>query len=149
MKKIGDYSVRGSGADNEVTRIKLFDGRFDTAYKLIEFRIFAGDMASTDCTGRVTTEPNLLIGDNNFWNANDQRQIAWAGSNGASDIGSYQDFNLVDPDNLIVEDIYISVRTPHSTTNRINYFMQFEKYDISDSLGALAMVRNKSQGGSA
>jgi len=29
MKKLGDYSVRGSGADNAVTRIKLFDGRFD------------------------------------------------------------------------------------------------------------------------
>jgi len=157
MKKIGDYTVRGSLdefvasglADGAEEKIQLFDGRFDTAYKLIRFEIFSGDMTATDCAGRVATEGGLGIGDTGFWNCNEKRQIAWCGSNGGGDIGIYQNWTLVDSNNLIVEDCFVAIRTPHGTTNRINYFLEFEKYDISESLGALTMVRNKSQGSSA
>ena len=52
---------------------------------------------------------------------------------------------FVDPDNLIVEDVFIDFGSGTAGAE-INYMLTFQKYDISDWQGALAMVRNKSQG---
>ena len=38
MKKIGEYTVRGRLAAQETAKIQLFDGRFDTAYKIKDFK---------------------------------------------------------------------------------------------------------------
>lgn len=153
MKKIGTYTVRGSifnpnaGLyDGIEEKIQLFDGRFDTAYKIIKFEIATGDASDTDLTGRVTTEPGLDDSIQGFWNWSDQRQIAWSASNGATDIFSYETSQFIDRDNLIVEDCYVSFRFASGSTNRANYMITFEKYDITDSLGVLTMIRNRSQG---
>ena len=50
----------------------------------------------------------------------------------------------MDPDNLIVQDVYVQALS--AAEENSNYFMRFEKYDISEWKGALAMVRNQSQG---
>ena len=55
-----------------------------------------------------------------------------------------QPFNLIDRDNLVVEDLFVYARTG-TTTAGINYYIEFDKYDISEGLGALTMVRNSSQ----
>ena len=153
MKKIGTYTVRGSIfdpnsglLDGVEEKIQLFDGRFDTAYKIVDFKIATGDASDPDLTGRVATEPNLDKAIQHFWNWSDQRQIAWATSNGSTDVFSYDFQNYIDEDNLIVEDCYVSFRFVSSNTNRANYMITFEKYDISDSLGVLTMIRNRSQG---
>ena len=40
MKKIGSqYTIRGRLAPSETKRIPLFDGRFDTAYRIVSFEI--------------------------------------------------------------------------------------------------------------
>jgi len=153
MKKIGEYVARGSIftdetglSDGTEVRVNLFDGSYTTGYKLVEFVIFGGDAASTDCSGRVTTQEGVPSGVNDFWNAGDNRQIAWSGANGATDIITYDSFSLVDPENLVIEEVYVGIRTPHGTTNRINYYMKFDKYELPPYRGSLAMVENRSQG---
>lgn len=153
MKKIGTYTVRGSIfdpdsglADGSEEKIQLFDGRFDTAYKITSFKIATGDASDPDITGRVTTEPGLDSSIQGFWNWSDQRQIAWAAVNGATDVFGYDFQAFVDEDNLIVEDCFVSFRFASANTNRVNYMITFEKYDITDSLGVLTMIRNRSQG---
>lgn len=155
MKKIGTYTVRGSIADLDnglidgvEEKINLFDGRFDTAYKVVSFIATTGDASQQDITARLCTEPNIDSAIVNFWNWGDQRQIAWAANNGSTDIFSTDNQSFVDPDNLIVEDLFVSFRFTSSDTNRVNYMITMDKYDITDSRGALAMVRNKSQGSS-
>ena len=43
MKKIGEYTVRGQISDGIVEKIILFDGRFDTGYRVTSFVVFGTD----------------------------------------------------------------------------------------------------------
>jgi len=156
MKSMGTYTVRGSIGDGVTDlvdgveeQVRLFDGRFDTAYKVTSFVIGPGDADDPDFTARITTEPNLPSDVVGFWNWGDNRQIAWATNEGSTDIYSTRNTSTVDPDNLVVEDLYVSFRFNASDTKLVNYMITMEKFDISDARGALAMVRNKSQGSSA
>jgi hypothetical protein len=147
MKKIGEYTCRGNmDVENTWNRIVLFDGRYDTAYRLVEFKICPRDTktAANDVTAKVATDDGALA-DGALWNWQDNREIAWASTENRVAYGPSFSNSTVDPDNLIVEDCYISYGHP-STDSPVNYFMRFEKYDITDWQGALAMVRNKSQG---
>ncbi len=145
MKKIGDYTMRGqvpetlTGYSEKIGN--LFDGRFDTGYRVVEF-VIAGVQGDTgdDYSAKLSTE---ATGTRN-WNWGDNREIAWASTNVGSSGVREKHFSLVDPDNLCIEELYIDALTPGSGT--MNYFIRLEKYDITDWQGALAMVRNKSQG---
>lgn len=150
MKKIGEYTVRGqlSSLNTEGERIQLFDGRFDTAYKVVKFWVSAQDPTdnNNDCVGTLGTEPHLPHG-STLWNWSDNRQIAWASSNSSTGTMETPNGGLVDPDNLIVEDLYVYGRYDNSgETDPMNYMIIMEKYDITDSLGVLTMIRNRSQG---
>lgn len=151
MKKIGEYTTRGSiQTDNSINRIVLFDGRFDTGYKVVEFVIAPHDMDSTTArnfTAKLMTDDDAQSGIN--WNWDNNEEIAWAAAmydaNSLASTGQPL-FNLVDPDNLVIEDLFIVADEGASAGDiRMNYFIRMEKYDISDTQGALAMVRNRSQ----
>ena len=152
MKKIGEYTVRGSIGDGVTAlpdgveeKIQLFDGRFDTGYRITGFVVGGGDMSDPDFTARLTTEPGLPTGITDFWNWGDNRQVAWCGHNGSTDVMGVDINSVVDPDNMIIEDLYFSARFAAADTFRVNYMVTLEKYDISDWQGALTMVRNRSQ----
>jgi hypothetical protein len=145
MKKIGEYTTRGVVSDGSVEKIQLFDGRFDTGYRVVEFKVFPQDPLSsnTDVIGTLATD------DTNFpgapvWRAEDNAQIAWSGTYVAGSASVFAPFEVIDPDNMVIEDLYIYINNGSSTTS--NYFIRMEKYDITDWQGALSMVRNKSQG---
>ncbi len=142
MKKIGEYTAKGQIAHNTEQRIILFDGKFDTAYKVVGFTVVGAAVKSADnACGKLTTEPDPT-GDPGVWDWGSNIEIAWSGTYAVSDgIGGSDDY--VDEDNLVVEDLYISAL--NSANNPVNYMIHMEKYDISDSRGALAMVRNRSQ----
>ncbi len=153
MKKIGEYTVRGLLSEDESEtmpyqrKITLFDGRFDTGYRVTEFHIWGSSWNTSsqpDVVGKLATEAGLTTTASGFLNAGDNREIAWAGGNGGLDTGGTT-FSIVDPDNMIIEDLHVYVRGNVDTTD-VNYLIKMEKYDISDWQGALSMVRNKSQG---
>ena len=147
MKLIGEYTVRGkvdtpANSDTYIERINLFDGRFDTAYKVVEFVIYPETIVLDDCVGILTTSEDT-IPSAYVWDWGDNRQIAWSYA-GTVSFGNQTNNPVVDPDNLVVEDLYIHARNSASSS-AVNYFIRMEKYDITDSQGALAMVRNRSQ----
>ena len=146
MKKLGEYTCRGQmDTENVFNRIILFDGRYDTAYKLVEFKICPRDVktAGNDVCAKVVTDDSALE-DGALWNWQDNREIAWCSTEVRVSFGPSFTNSTVDPDNLIVEDCFVTYG--HVTTDSpVNYFMRFEKYDISEWQGALAMVRNQSQ----
>jgi hypothetical protein len=150
MKKIGTYTVVGSmgisstsiGGDRK--RIILDDGNFRTGYKVTKFYIWGLD---NECHGTLSTVDEFGVsgsaGDY-MMDGGDNTQIAWA-SHSPSGGGSILGNGLVDPDNLVIQDLYI--RGYATTTSQPwNYYIEMEKYDITDSQGALAMVRNRAQG---
>jgi len=147
MKKIGEYTCRGvMDTENAWNRIILFDGKFDTAYRLVEFKIAPRDTktAGNDVAGKVATDDGALA-DGALWYWDDNREIAWSSTETRVSFGPSFTNSTVDPDNLIVEDCYICYGHP-GTDSPVNYFMRFEKYDITEYRGVLAMVRNRSQG---
>ena len=152
MKKIGDYTLRGQSTEEDQEagtphRIRLFDGRFDSGYIVTGFKVWSSDYQGSsqpDCIGKLGTTDNLTPGPANFMNAQDVREIAWATSAGSTDGGLGFGDSIVDPDNFIVEDLFIYVRSSTDATP-INYIVYLEKYDTTSSRGALAMVRNNAQ----
>lgn len=147
MKKIGEYTTRGIIPEGTEERITLFDGKFDTGYRVTEFVIWASqvDSSANDCVARLSTEAlGAMTSTGNMMDAGDNRQIAWAGIQ-AGTAGFNNPGTIVDPDNLIIEDLFISGQSGGSSIN-INYLIKMEKYEFSDWKGALSMVRNRSQG---
>lgn len=147
MKQIGTYTIRGQipeGVDN-TKRIQLFDGRFDTAYRVVKF-VIAGaraDDTSSDAVAKIMTENIGTSAD--FWNWGDNREIGWASTDHRTADGVQKTFSEIDPDNLIVEDLFITAQNRSSANPNINYMITMIKYDITEYAGALAMVRNTSQ----
>jgi hypothetical protein len=148
MKKIGEYTCRGKLTEGTdfTERITLFDGRFDTAFRVTRL-VIAGvraDDTSSDCVAKLMTEE---IGTNaDFWDWDDNREIGWASTDHRTADGVLESFSLVDPDNLIVEDLFITAQNRSASNPEVNYLITMEKYDISEWQGALSMVRNSSQG---
>ena len=140
------YTIKGQVPHNVETRIQLFDGRFDTGYVVKEFYLYpnSGIGAGNDCHGVLYTEPGA-VSSGLDWDWSENEQIAWAAGifSGASAFGA--DGNgVVDPDNLVIEDLYLIAN--HSSTDGISgYMIVMEKFNVSEWEGALAMVRNRSQ----
>jgi hypothetical protein len=147
MKKVGEYTAKGqfTSLDNTGKKIHLFDGSFKSGYRVTKFFVAttAPTDANEDCVAVLATEPNLSI--SNAWDWSDNRQIAWASNNSSTGTAATPDGAMIDPDNLIVEDLYVYGRYDDGGTGKINYMIHLEKYDISEGLGALALVRNNSQ----
>jgi len=142
MKKIGIYTARGQVPHQVTTRINLFDGQFDTGYRVIGFKVAPSNVTgNVSCTGIVFTDDDGAGNDSFDWN--DNVQIAWAGARGDFNDGLQAGYESVDEDNLVIEDLY--VRCHGSDGADINYMITMEKYSITDWQGALAMVRSKSQ----
>ena len=143
MKKIGDiYTVRGQFLESEYPEIQLFDGRFDTGFKIIDFVVAPGDPtdAAEDCHAKLMTVRSTGSG----WNFSDITQIAWASSENRVSMAPSFGRTIVDPDNLVVENLWLRGNTAGDAP--INYMITMQKYEFSDWNGALAMVRNKAQG---
>ena len=157
MKKIGEYTARGTATEAEteagnIQKIPLFDGSFKTAYRVTAFYIWGSDWAGTtspDCIGKLSKNDDGVTAAVDFMRADDDNQIAWATTSGDNDGGVRGGFSesIIDPDNLVVEDLYVYVRTQSSqNTDPVNYIVEMEKYEISDWRGALAMARDRAQG---
>ena len=145
MKKVGSYTCRGSMKSTEVERVILFDGRFDTGYVITKFMIIVDDPDNSglDGYGILATQTDM----GTTWNLSDGTQIGWASmNNGGSATGpTAEPFELIDRDNLVVEDLFVYAETNAAGLNAINYYIEMDKYEFTDSRGALAMVRNKTQ----
>lgn len=152
MKKIGEYTTRGKlnedESEKEPHKIPLFDGRFDTAFRVTAFYIWPSTFSASttsDIVGKLATQPGLNDGPVNFFDAEDNREIAWAGTGSDSvDTWGQNQNMIIDTDNLVVEDLYVYVRGALDAAD-VCYMITMEKYEISDWQGALALVRNRSQ----
>ena len=145
MKKIGTYTLRGKVDHDTPEMIRLFDGSFKTAYRVIEFTIFTRAVSSSaleNFTGFLGTTDVMNA---QTWEWENQEQVAWSASafDGNGSGFAPDAFTQIDPDNLIVEDLYVYMDS--NTGESANYFIKLEKYSIPEAAGALAMVRNNSQ----
>ena len=150
------YTARGVVSENDTTtgnpqKIPLFDGKFTTGYRVVEFKIWGSDFATAltpDAIGKLSKNELGSTSAGSFMRADDDNQIAWAVTAGEIEAASAGGFSesIIDPDNLIIEDLYVYVLSRNSeTTEPINYLIMMEKYSVTDWQGALAMARDKAQ----
>ena len=143
MKKIGvEYTVKGILDDTTSKRIQLFDGKFDTGHVITDFVIATAnpDDAAEDCWARLSTEEDTAA----TWDFSKQTSVGWAVSENRVAGSPVFERTILDPDNLVIEDLWIYARSI-TGNDRVNYMITMQKYDFSEWRGALAMVRNRSQ----
>lgn len=154
MKKMRDFTMRGrilDDADGPV-RLHLFDGKFNTGYIVKRFVIAPNEPNNSglDCAAVLSTVPKDRVdaSGNLQWNWDDPTEVAWA-STFAGGGGTVETvFNLTDPDNLIVDDLFIQaeLNAAGGSSKIINYFIELEQYDIDDWMGTIALARDQASG---
>tara|TARA_Y100000114_G_C11642914_1_gene270194 strand:- start:31 stop:477 length:447 start_codon:yes stop_codon:yes gene_type:complete len=145
MKKIGEYTARGNIDHNTEVRINLDDGNFKTAYVIKKFYLYpnAGIGAGNDSHGVLYTESGT-VSSGLDWDWAENTQIGWAaGIFGGGTTFGVDGNGIVDPDNMIVQDLYIKAN--HSNSLSTGYMIVMEKYQVEDWSALIAMVRNKAQ----
>lgn len=149
MKKVGEYTLTGRIPSRVETRVSLFDGKFDTAFRIDSIKCAnVNNSTARESFIVVTTKQDVFGTTANEWDWSDNFQVAWAMYKTAvgSNEGSFF-FSNVKDGNLIVEDLYLNVETDDTVFAEVNYEIKMTKFDISEAQGALAMVRSSSQGG--
>jgi hypothetical protein len=153
MKKIGEYTARGVVSEDETENgfphlINLFDGRFDTAYKITSFKIWPTAVESGNAAlGKLSKNDDGSTARATFFRADDDNQIAWAATEVVTDGGAAGGFTeeIIDHNNLVVEDLYVYIRC-EDHGNLVNYMITMDKYEISEWKGALTMAVDRAQG---
>ena len=156
MKSLGKFTLRGaveptantgSYADNgDLQRILLFDGRYDTAFKITRIMCWAHAPTSTaDGMVLLATDKAGFEGYNlGTMDADNNMQIGWASCSSVT-AGVRETFDIIDRDNLVVQDLWIAGYNASTGDKRMNYLIECEKFDVSLNTGAYVMVRNASQ----
>lgn len=147
MQLIRRYSMRGAfeTASLGVTKkIDIFHGKYNRGIKIRKFQIFPSDpiFANAECTGKLSTadpEQSGAANPNRVWNWADPTQIAWAYSE-----DTLQNHDFLDSENLVIEDLYVSLASGASI--EVGYLIEVELYDLDEYQSTLAMVGNRSQG---
>jgi len=133
-------TLRGKVLAAQVKRITLFDGSFQTAYKIKSFTITPQDITTSESVMMkiMTEETSHAIG----WFWAKQTEVGWA-QYGYPINSRFGEYNRIDKDALIVEDLFLDATG--DSGEYVNYMIELEKVKVSDYVGALAMVRNNSQ----
>ena len=149
MKYLGSHTIRGAmiASDTELKKVYLNDGHFNHAFRIRSFTISQQDRTSATSyflNGLLATEEDVRA-DN--WDWADNRQIAWCQvMEDGNQPALATPKEVIDPDNLIVEDLYIGIYAYGDVAEPVNYILTMDKFEITEWEGALSIVRNSSQG---
>jgi len=133
------YTARGKVLAGEVDRLTLFDGKFDTGYRIIDFHIAPQDIITTENVQMKIMTKEETHNTGWYWSKN--TEVGWASYKGASSLDTY--YSKWDKDALIIEDLFLDATG--DSGEYVNYMITLEKVKTSDWMGALTMVRNSSQ----
>lgn len=144
-----EFPARAGGTPPNTGRRNLIldDGRINIGYRVIDFRIWNGDMIGAfDAFG---VQAHLAMGldiTSALPRADDNREIAWAVYNTSSG-NIVSDFRLVDPDHIIVRDLNIVLPAVENQLSdaTVNYYILMEEYDITDQEAIISIIKEESQ----
>lgn len=148
MKKVGTYTAKGRASHLVEEKILLDDGAFNTGYVVTGFMIYpidftGGSPSTTSGIGRLATNSGLPLVRENFIDASINEFVAADAISGGFETVSDDSRTFIDPDNLIIQDLFITIL--NAADKDMNYIIQMDKYEFSDWKGALAITRNHSQ----
>ena len=141
MKQDKILTLKGKILAGDVEKITLFDGSFETAYRLLSIVITPQDILTSEQVSLKLMTEESAHNIQWFWAKN--TEVGWAAWNVPIN-SRFGQFARVDKEALIVEDLFMDASG--DTGEFINYMIEMEKVKITSWKGALAMVQNKSQG---
>lgn len=141
-------TLRGTVKEGETHRLVVEDGDLNHGYKVKRFIVSSRypANAANGCYGTLhldaITDP--------IWNWGDNRQIAWASlsiTGSGSNTAANAPFTLVDPDHIVLRDLYLTCQLGTSTTDEalVNYFVELETVEINDNQAVLTLIKERSQ----
>lgn len=128
-------------------RIQLFDGRFDTGYRVTKFVIWPRDNTETlarTFIGKLAISPN--VDDARFWDWQDNREVAWTMSSyDANLVSMHGNMDIpTDPDKIVIEDLYLFTwEVVQNDAVDCNYWIELERVELTDAMGAVTMSSYK------
>jgi hypothetical protein len=141
MKQDKILTLKGKILAGDVERISLFDGSFETAYRLLSIVVCPENILASELVSLKLMTEEATHNTDWFWAKN--TEVGWAAWNVPIN-SRFGQFSRVDKEALIVEDLFMDASG--DTGEFVNYMIEMEKVNITSWKGALAMVRNKSQG---
>jgi hypothetical protein len=134
-------TLRGQFLEGTTNRLILDDGRLNHGYKVVRF-VVSGEpsLASGDCYATLSLDYDAPVN----WDWGDNRQIGWASTNHASGNGLESPFSVVDPDHVVIMDLYIQGGSSLGAGS-INYLIELEPVMLNDDQTILALIKERSQ----
>ena len=136
-------TLRGQFIEGDTKRLILDDGRLNHGYKVVSF-VISGDVSTS--AGDAYATLSLDFDAPLAWDWGDNRQIAWASTNVSATSGSDAPFTVVDPDHVIIQDLYIQGTVAGAGgSTPINYLIELETVDLTDDEAILTLIKERSQ----
>jgi hypothetical protein len=132
-------SLRGRLDDTNVKQLVVDDGRLTHGYKVKSFQVWVDGGAADGVYAVLGKEYDMGAGGD----AGDARQIAWAGN--AWNTGSTptsSSFQVIDPDHVVVQDLYIQRINP---SDACNYLVVLETMELTNDESILQLIKERSQ----
>lgn len=136
-------TLRGQFTEGEVKRLVVDDGTLYRGFKVIDFYV-AGDPGNSG--NDVFATLGLQYDTPQTWNWGDNRQIGWASTNIQSTAGMQPGFSVLDPDHVVLRDLYIQGQVGGSGgSSIINYMVVLEPVFLSDDEAIITLIKERSQ----
>jgi hypothetical protein len=124
--------------------MQLFDGKFTTGWKIVDFQIsLPGPLSSAEAMAKISTEPKSDI---STFDWADVQEFAWASTNAPAGY-TIGDRVYIAEDNMAVEDLWIAAYTTSASAFAVQYMITLEEYTFPAWTGAGILVENLSQAG--
>jgi hypothetical protein len=148
-----EFPARASSSApaNSAKRLLILDdGRINIGYKIVDFHIWNSKMSSDAVNDCFASQAHLALSleptASDLPKASDNREIAWAAYQTTAG-GGVSSYNLTDPDHIVVRDLQIVFPQIKNTANvdTVNYYIQMEEYDITDTEAIISIIKEESQ----
>jgi hypothetical protein len=131
-------TLRGFLTDTSIRRLIVDDGRTTHGYIIEEFYVWPDGGGADGCYATLGTQYDMVSGGR----ADDNRQIAWAGSTWSSTgTPTTGNWGIVDPNHIVNTDLWIR----SSSTENTNYMIVMRPVTLTEDQAILALIKERSQ----
>jgi len=131
------HTLRGQLEPNELRRLILDDGMFTEGHKITSFEVWAISQTSSDDPAAILALSDKI---GTEFDAGDSRQIGWAMQTTTSTT-RLMSFNTIDPDHVILRDLYIR----NISADPTNYLITLVPIRITEDQAVLQLIKESSQ----
>jgi len=145
MKKSGPLlTMKGQCDLNARTRILLWDGKYTTGYRVVDFVITpVAPVGTYEYQAKLDTKPPGSSFTGTLWNWTSNTEIGWAVW-GVPSNNQVNQNTFIDLENMVIEDLFIELYAS-TDIGAANYMLTLQKYEFAAYDGAAFLVANQSQ----